>query len=156
MLAALGDAGEGGGCVLQLEDRVDLRSQLAGVSTPGELEQLFAIRLHDEVARALGLLDDGHDARPRADGRRERLTANGVEYELARLLLARQLATRKLYCQMAHPAACPRTRTRSPSPSWPWSKRPCQALSPGSGSAALSTCVSVRGRGASALAGIAA
>lgn len=54
MLAALGHAGEGGGRIFQLEDRVDPRSQLAGVSTPGQLEQLFAIRLHDEAARALG------------------------------------------------------------------------------------------------------
>src|SRR6185312_3254391 len=40
-------------------------------------------------------------------GCRERLTANGVEYELARLLLAHQLATRELCRQVAHPAALP-------------------------------------------------
>src|SRR6185436_9312142 len=107
VLATLGDAGEGSGRILELKDRVNLRSQLAGVSTRGKLEQLFAIRLDNEVAHALRFLGDGYDARPQADGCRERMTANGVEYELARLRLARQLATRKLYGQMSNPAALP-------------------------------------------------
>ena len=44
VLAALGDAGERGGRVRELKDRIDLGFQLAGVGKPGEREQLFAIR----------------------------------------------------------------------------------------------------------------
>jgi hypothetical protein len=51
------------------------------------------------------------------------------------------------------PPAAPWISTRCPSLSWPWSNRPCQALSPASGIAAVSTWPSWRGFGARSPAG---
>ncbi len=152
-LAALGDTGEGRARVLEQKDRVDRRFQLAGVRESGELDELRAARLYDEIPGALCLLGHRDDASAGAERLRQCGAADRVEDEIARLVGCGQPAARELDGEVADPALAPRTRTRWPSRRAPWSKRPCQALSPASVSAALAMWVRRRGFDASTAAG---
>src|SRR5688572_178408 len=68
VLAGRRHALERGAGVGEREDGVELRPQLAGVDERGQLEELFAVRLDDEVGRARRLLGDRDEARPRGAG----------------------------------------------------------------------------------------
>jgi hypothetical protein len=116
------------------------RSQVqhASVGARSELDELSVVRIDYEIRDARCLFGDGNEARGRADrpiGHRHRRCRKRGRTEVTHGAVGAEHADTLVFT------------------SRPWSKRPCQALSPASASAALSTCVRRPGLGASTSAG---